>query len=117
MIASALPLVIVVLCSLFFLGGYFAAMPRTWAVESWDRKDIKIPAWQGSRTKNVANQATTFFVKEYIIVTQGLTYVWWKAKGVMDYELYKVVYHTGDTVYYHGDNKVFRVVDASGKQW
>jgi hypothetical protein len=59
---------------------------------------------------------TDFFVKEFIIVTRGKTHVWWKAKGVMDYELYKIAYHTGDTVYFNGD-KVLYVVDVNGKQW
>jgi len=67
-------------------------------------------------TQMAKAHTTDFFVKEFIIVTRGKTHVWWKAKGVMDYELYKIAYHTGDTVYFNGD-KVLYVVDVNGKQW
>jgi hypothetical protein len=63
------------------------------------------------------DHGTTFFVKEYIIVGKGRTYVWWTAKDVMNYQLHKIVYHTGDTVYFHSDNKVLWVIDVDGKRW
>ena len=63
------------------------------------------------------DHSTTYFVKEFIIVGKGCTYVWWTAKGVMNYKLHKIVYHTGEAVYFHGDNKVLWVIDANGKRW
>ena len=92
---------------------------------SEEKQVKKIPVSSTSKgglvTADAINQmakahTTDFFVKEFIIVTRGKTHVWWKAKGVMDYELYKITYHTGDTVYFNG-NRVSYVVDVTGKQW
>ncbi len=63
------------------------------------------------------DHATTYLVKEFIIVGRGLTYVWWSVRGVMDYRLYKIAYHSGDAVYFEGDNKVLYVIDAARKRW
>lgn len=91
---------------------------------NWCRGPSQLPSQNvGSITRDAAklmesDYATTYLVKEFIIVGKGITYVWWRALGVMDYKLHKIAYHTGDTVYFDGYNcKVLWVVDSAGKRW
>jgi hypothetical protein len=114
--------IVLVLILIFLVANYYTIDHLCKLLEKKNSKQLPSHNTGGSITREAVKQmehdhASTYFVKEIIIVGRGLTYVWWSTHGVMDYRLYKIAYHTGDTVYFHGDNKVLYVVDSTGKQW